>query len=109
IYLSAGVLTVTAVVVTLPLALIPTLNGLGWALPNDLPTQSNIAIVTLVLITLLNMYGVKLVSIVNNMGVIFEILGMVVFAVIPALAHSPQGLGVIFPAGDAGVTAGSFL
>jgi urea carboxylase system permease len=109
IYLSAGVLTVTAVIVTLPLALIPTLNGLGWALPNDLPTQRNIAIVTLVLITLLNIYGVKLVSIINNTGVIFEILGMVVFAVILALAHNHQGLGVVFQTGDAGVTASSFL
>src|ERR1700689_4370380 len=29
-YLFAGILTVTAVVATLPLALIPALNGLGW-------------------------------------------------------------------------------
>ena len=109
IYLAAGVLTVTAVVVTLPLALIPTLNGLGWALPNDLPTQRNIAIVTLVLITFLNIYGVKLVSIVNNTGVIFEILGMVVFAVILALAHNHQGVGVVFQTGGTDVTAGAFL
>jgi len=109
IYLSAGVLTVTAVVVTLPLALIPTLNGLGWTLPNDLPTQRNIAIVTLALITVLNIYGVKLVSIVNNTGVVFEILGMVVFAVILALAHNHQGAGVVFQTVDTGVTASSFL
>src|SRR6266508_6069232 len=32
IYLAAGVLTVTAVVVTLPLALIPAINDLGWAM-----------------------------------------------------------------------------
>ena len=109
IYLSAGVLTVTAVVVTLPLALIPTFNGLGWALPNDLPTQRNVAIVTLLLITALNIYGVKLVSIVNNTGVVFEILGMVVFAVVLALAYNHQGLGVIFQTGDTSVTASSFL
>src|SRR6202046_2003441 len=30
IYLFAGILTVTAVVATLPLAFIPALNGLGW-------------------------------------------------------------------------------
>ncbi len=30
IYLFAGILTVTSVVATLPLALIPTLEGLGW-------------------------------------------------------------------------------
>jgi urea carboxylase system permease len=109
IYLSAGVLTVTAVIVTLPLALIPTLNGLGWALPNDLPTQRNCAIVTLLLITVLNIYGVKLVSIVNNTGVIFEILGMVVFALILALAHNHQGAGVIFQTGGTSVTGSSFL
>lgn len=109
IYLAAGVLTVTAVIVTLPLALIPTLNGLGWELPNDLPTQRNIAIVTLLLITILNIYGVKLVSIVNNTGVVFEILGMVVFAVILALAHNHQGPGVIFQTGDTDVTPSSFL
>ncbi len=33
IYLFAGILTVTSVVSTLPLALIPTLNGLGWQEP----------------------------------------------------------------------------
>jgi urea carboxylase system permease len=109
IYLSAGVLTVTAVIVTLPLALIPTLNGLGWALPNDLPTQRNIAIVTLLLITILNIYGVKLVSIVNNTGVVFEILGMVVFALILALAHNHQGPGVVFQTGDTSLTGSSFL
>ncbi len=109
IYLSAGVLTVTAVIVTLPLALIPTFNGLGWALPNDLSTQRNIAIVTLLLITVLNIYGVKLVSIVNNTGVVFEILGMVVFALILALAHNHQGPGVVFQTGGTSVTGSSFL
>ena len=47
------------------------------------------------LITVLNIYGVKLVAIVNNTGVIFEILGMVVFAVFLAIVHNNQGLGVI--------------
>src|ERR1700723_54253 len=31
IYLFAGILTVTSVVATLPLALVPALNGLGWS------------------------------------------------------------------------------
>ena len=51
--------------------------------------------ITLALITVLNIFGVKLVAIVNNTGVVFEILGMVVFAVILALVHNHQGLGVI--------------
>src|ERR1700694_5389266 len=52
IYLAAGVLTVTAVVVTLPLALIPALNGLGWAMENSLENQRMVAVVTLIIITL---------------------------------------------------------
>ena len=50
--------------------------------------------ITLVLITVLNIFGVKLVAIVNNTGVIFEILGMVVFAMILAIAHDNNGVGV---------------
>src|SRR5277367_3200374 len=64
IYLFAGILTVTAVVGTLPLALIPTLQGLGWhslgaGSPHALlHTQLVIALITLVVITVLNIYGV---------------------------------------------------
>src|SRR4029077_14396285 len=50
IYLFAGILTVTAVVATLPLALIPALNGLGWHSLNggSLNTQLVVALITLV-------------------------------------------------------------
>src|SRR5580698_4826223 len=88
IYLFAGILTVTAVVATLPLALIPALNGLGWhslgvgSPATVLHTQLIVALITLVVITVLNIYGVRLVAIINNTGVIFEILGMFVFALI---------------------------
>ena len=60
IYLFAGILTVTAVVATLPLALIPALNGLGWHSLNaaSLHTQLVVALITLVVITVLNIYGV---------------------------------------------------
>ena len=46
-------LTVTAVVATLPLALIPALNGLGWHSLNaaSLNTQLVVALITLVVIT----------------------------------------------------------
>ncbi len=64
IYLFAGILTVTAVVATLPLALIPALNGLGWHSLNalSLHTQLVVALITLAVITVLNIYGVRLVS-----------------------------------------------
>src|SRR5438034_125269 len=58
--------------------------------------QKAVAVITLTVITILNIYGVKLVAIVNNTGVVFEILGMVVFAVFLAAVHNNQGLGVIF-------------
>ena len=109
IYLFAGVLTVTAVCVTLPLALIPAFNNMGWDLSDSLSNQRLIAIVTLVAITVLNIFGVRLVAIVNNTGVLFEILGMVVFAFILALFHNHQGVGVVFETGGVDATLGLFL
>src|SRR6266540_1202041 len=73
-YVIAGILTVASVCATLPLALLPALNNMfGWHLNTDLGSadQKIVALVTLVLITVLNIYGVRLVAIVNNTGVIF--------------------------------------
>ena len=109
IYLFAGILTVTAVCVTLPLALIPAFNNMGWNLANNLHNQRIFAIVTLVVITIMNIFGVKLVAIVNNTGVLFEILGMVVFAFVLALFHHHQSGAVIFHTGGTSLTTGTFL
>src|ERR671937_449138 len=73
IYLFAGILTVPAVCVTLPLALIPAFNNMGWNLANTLHNQRILAIITLVAITVLNIFGVRLVAIINNTGVLFAI------------------------------------
>src|SRR5438876_7273779 len=109
IYLFAGILTVTAVCVTLPLALIPAFNNMGWNLANSLHNQRIMAIVTLVAITVLNIFGVRLVAIINNTGVLFEILGMVVFAFVLALFHHHQSGAVIFHTGGTSLTTGTFL
>jgi len=109
IYLFAGVLTVTAVCVTLPLALIPALDNMGWTIENNLSNQRIIAVVTLISITILNIFGVRLVALVNNTGVLFEILGMVVFAFVLALFHNHQSVGVIFDTGGVDATLGLFL
>ncbi len=112
IYLFAGIITVAAVCATLPIALIPTLNSMfGWHLNTTLGStdQLVIAAITLVVITVLNIYGVRLVAIVNNTGVVFEILGMVVFAFIMALFHNHQGVGVIFHTQGLTLTGGTFL
>jgi len=111
IYLFAGILTVTAVVATLPLALIPALNGLGWHSLNaaSLNTQLAVALITLVVIMVLNIYGVRLVSIINNTGVVFEILGMFVFALVLMAFHNHQGFHVVTNSAGFKVQPSSFL
>ena len=104
-YLFAGILTVASVCATLPIALLPALNNMfGWTLNTTLGSadQKVVALITLALITILNIYGVRLVAIVNNTGVVFEILGMVVFAVFLAIVHNNKGVGVIFQSSQAG-------
>ncbi len=109
IYLFAGILTVTAVCVTLPLALIPACNNMGWDIANTLHNQRIFAIVTLCMITVMSIFGVKLVALVNNTGVLFEILGMVVFAFVLALFHHHQSGAVVFHTGGQSLTFGTFL
>src|SRR5205823_5983290 len=109
IYMFAGILTVTSVCVTLPLALIPAFNNMGWNMANNHHNQRIIAIVTLGLITVLNIFGVRLVALINNTGVMFEILGMVVFAFVLALFHHHQSAAVVFHTGGTSLTMGTFL
>ncbi|HJY60952.1 MAG TPA: amino acid permease, partial [Streptosporangiaceae bacterium] len=111
IYLFAGILTVAAVVATLPLALIPALNGLGWHSLNggSLNTQLVVALITLVVITILNIYGVRLVALINNTGVVFEILGMFVFAIVLMAFHNHQGFHVVTNSAGFRVEPASFL
>src|SRR5690348_7026000 len=115
IYLFAGILTVTAVVATLPLALIPALNGLGWHSLGQgsgntlLHTQLVMALITLAVITVLNIYGVRLVALINNTGVVFEILGMFVFALILMAFHNHQGFHVVTNSAGFHVNGSSFL
>jgi urea carboxylase system permease len=109
IYLFAGILTVASVCATLPVALIPAFNNMGWNLANSPNNNRWIAVVTLVAITVMNIFGVRLVAIVNNTGVLFEILGMVVFAFVVALFHHHQSAGVIFHTGGTSLTTSTFL
>ena len=109
-YLFAGILTVTAVIATIPLALIPALNGLGWkSLGLTLHTELVVALITLVVITVLNIYGVRLVAIINNTGVLFEILGMFVFALVLMAFHNHQGFHVVSNSAGLHVNGSTFL
>jgi urea carboxylase system permease len=96
IYLFAGVLTVAAVVATVPLVLIPLLNNLGMSIGTDLDTERNVAAIVLLSTTLLSIFGVRIVAFVNNTGVVFEILGMVVFALVLILFYHHQSVSVFF-------------
>lgn len=109
VYLFAGILTITAVAVTLPLALIPALNNMGWHFANSLHHQRIVALIAMLLVTVLNVCGVRAVALINNIGVLFEILGMVVFAFVMALFHNHQGVGVVFHSGGQSVTVSTFL
>jgi amino acid transporter len=57
----------------------------------------------------LNIYGVKLVSVINNTGVVFEILGMFVFALILMAFHNHQGFHVVTNSAGFHVNGSSFL
>jgi urea carboxylase system permease len=104
IYLFAGVLTVAAVVATVPLVLIPLLNNLGMSIGTDLDTERNVAAIVLLSTTLLSIFGVRIVAFVNNTGVVFEILGMVVFALILILFYHHQSVSVFFDTSYLGST-----
>src|SRR4051812_29768258 len=110
IYLWAGALTVAAVVATIPLTLIPMLNDIGFSInPASLNNQKYFAAGALVVITLLNIFGVRVVAMINNTGVLFELLGLFVFAIILALFNNNQGVDVVFDTGGADFSAGNFL
>jgi len=110
IYVFAGILTVTSVVATLPLTLLPAFNNMGWNLDAaSLHDQIWIAAITLVFITILNIYSIKLVSVINNTGVFFEIVGMVIFAIVMLIVHRHQSISVVTNSGGLHVGFGPFF
>ncbi|HVA52085.1 MAG TPA: amino acid permease [Acidimicrobiales bacterium] len=110
IYIFAGILTVTAVVVTIPLTVLPALDNMGWHVnAGALHDQIWVAAITLVVITILNIFSVKLVATVNNTGVFFEIVGMVIFAIIMLVVHHHQSISVVTNSGGIHVTLPAFF
>jgi amino acid transporter len=94
IYLFAGVLTIAGVVATVPYVLLPLLNNLGMSLPTTPDAIRNTAVLVLLSTTLLSIFGVRIVALVNNTGVVFEIVGMVVFALILLVFYHRQSAAV---------------
>ncbi len=94
-YFFAGVLTITAVAFTVPIPLLaifpnipPTILGMNNAV--------FIALVSIVVGTMINVAGVRLMSIINNIGVVAEIIGMFVFALVLLIFFNHQPLSFLF-------------
>jgi amino acid transporter len=107
IYFWAGVITVTAVAATVPLVLstiYPDAIKLGDPSPiAGLDMQSFIGLAVLLVTTIINILGVRLLSIINNIGVAAEIIGMVFFALLLLFFANHQSPSVLF---DTSYTSG---
>jgi urea carboxylase system permease len=90
-YLAATLLTITSVAFTLPFTFLP-LFGMDITVHNEVI----VALAALVVTTALNVAGVRVLSLINNIGVVAEIVGMFVFALILLLIAHHQSLGVFF-------------
>jgi amino acid transporter len=114
IYFWAGVITVAAVAATVPLVLSTIYpDQVKLADPSPIPgldTQAFIGLVALLTTTLINVFGVRLLAIINNIGVGAEILGMLVFALILLFFANHQSPSILFDtAPTAGLANGSYL
>ena len=96
-YFWAGVLTTTAVAATVPLVL-SSIFGFQLGDPSPIAAVNNLVfwgLISLISTTLINAYGIRLLQIINNLGVAAEILGMLVFAVILLVVGRQQDLSVL--------------
>ena len=117
-YFWAQVVTVTAVAVIVgyvidgihggPVGDVPFLDSKD---PTGLTSMFTfIALGTLVITTVINAFGVRLLSILNNIGVATEILGMVVFALVLLFFANHQSPSVLLDtAGTEAATGGNYL
>jgi amino acid transporter len=97
-YFWAGILTVTAVAATVPYVMSP-LFGIDLTKPSPisfLSMWSFLSLLVLLVSTLINSVGVRLLALLNNLGVAAEILGMVVFALILLFFANHQSPSVLF-------------
>jgi urea carboxylase system permease len=102
IYFFAGVLTITAVAFTVPIPLLAIFPNIQSPIPGMTPAVF-IALLSIVIGTIINVGGVRLLSIVNNIGVAAEIIGMFVFALVLLIFFNHQSLGFLFTGPTANV------
>ena len=97
-YFWAGVVTVTAVAGTVPLVM-SSIFGFKLTDPSPIGIANNLvfwAIVTLITTTIINAFGIRLLAIINNIGVAAEIVGMLIFALILLIFANHQSPSVLF-------------
>ena len=94
-YFWAGVLTTTAVAITVPLVLSSILKVDGTGHFGPFSWNVWVALGTLIITTLINGFGVRLMSIINNLGVAAEIIGMLIFGGILLIFFNHQPLSVL--------------
>src|SRR5579885_504094 len=80
-YFFAGILTITAVAFTIPIPLLAIFPGIPATILG-MNSAVFIALLSIVIGTIINVAGVRLVSIINNLGVVAEIIGMFGFALV---------------------------
>jgi urea carboxylase system permease len=94
-YFFAGVLTITAVAFTVPIPLLAIFPGIPATILG-MPSAVFIALVSIVVGTIINVAGVRVMSIINNIGVVAEIIGMFVFALVLLIFFNHQPLSFLF-------------
>ncbi len=94
-YFFAGILTITAVAYTIPIPLLAIFPGIPATILG-MPNAVFIALLSIVIGTIINVAGVRLLSIINNIGVAAEIIGMIGFALILLIFHHNQSFGFLF-------------
>src|SRR5438270_1631231 len=95
IYFFAGILTITGVAFTIPIPLLGIFPGIPATILG-LNSAVFIALVSIVIGTVINIAGVRLVSIINNIGVAAEIIGMFGFALVLLIFFNHQPLSFLF-------------
>jgi urea carboxylase system permease len=113
-YFWAQVVTVTAVAVIVAFVIDGIVQQPGFLDspdPTGLTTMFTfISLVTLIATTLINAFGVRVLSLLNNIGVGTEILGMVVFALVLLFFANNQSPSVLFDTGGTeAATGGNYL
>jgi urea carboxylase system permease len=94
-YFFAGVLTITSVAFIVPVPLLAIFPGIPATIMG-LNNAVFIALVSIVVGTIINVAGVRLLSIINNIGVAAEIIGMFVFALVLLIFFNHQSLSFLF-------------